>query len=72
MAEQWVGAVIGEMHMNRIKQVDLAKAMDVTPEYLNAILNGKRSPVGAEQRIRSALDNLIFSQHHNDTTSPIR
>lgn len=68
MPEQWTAAVIGKMHLLKVKQIDLAEQMGVTAEYLNAILNGKRCPAGAEQRVNAALDAIISQQHHSTTT----
>ena len=62
MSEQWIASVVGEMHINRVSQKDIATQMNVTPEYVNAILNGHRSPAGAEQKFRAALNDIIRSR----------
>lgn len=70
MPEQWTATVIGKMHLMKVKQVELAEQMGVTAEYLNAILNGKRCPAGAEQRVNAALDAII-AQQEDSTTSQV-
>lgn len=59
MPEQWTADFIGEMHLNRIKQTELAAALGITPEYVCTILNGNRSPKGAEQKFRKALEQIV-------------
>ena len=62
MSEQWIASVVGKMHINRVSQKDIAMQMNVTPEYVSAILNGHRSPAGAEKKFRAALDAIIKSR----------
>lgn len=62
MPAQWTAEIVGILHANRIKQTELAAHMGVTPEYLSMVLNGKREPAGAEQKIRDALAKLLSAQ----------
>lgn len=57
--ENWIANAIGEMHVNGIKQEDVAKKMGVRRDYLNKILNGKKSPANAETRIMTAISDII-------------
>lgn len=59
MSEQWIAALVGEMHINRITQKEVAAKLVVTPEYVSAILNGHRSPAGAQQRFEQAVAEII-------------
>lgn len=59
MPAQWTAEIIGTMHLQKISQVQLAKFLDCTPEYVSIVLNGKRNPKGAEARFRAALEALI-------------
>lgn len=59
MAEQWIAEIVGKMHIHRIRQQDVAKALSVTPEYVSAILNGHRSPAGAQHRFEKAVADII-------------
>ena len=59
MIEKWTGALIGKMHNNGIKQVELAKKLNLTNAYVGMILRGERKPPNIRQKIESALDELI-------------
>lgn len=58
--ENWMGEIIAELHMKKIKQKDLANKMGVTNEYVCTILNGKREkvPANMEQRMREAIKQI--------------
>ena len=43
--EKWIATVVGQMHLHKIKQDDLAAALGVSRVYLNKILNGKENPI---------------------------
>jgi transcriptional regulator with XRE-family HTH domain len=45
--------------MNRISKKRLAEQLGYTPEYVSMVLNGHRSPNGAENEFSKALDELI-------------
>lgn len=59
MPEQWTAEIIGTMHIYKITIRQLADILGVTHEYAGMVLNGKRTPKGAEARFRAALDTLI-------------
>ncbi len=59
MPAQWTAEVIGKLHLYGISRVRLADAMGYTPEYVSTVLNGHRTPKGAEQRFCAALEELI-------------
>lgn len=59
MPEKWTGELVGRMHVNRITAKELAQHMGLRHEYVSAVLNGKRSPSGAEERFVQALDEII-------------
>ena len=59
MLAQWTADLVGQMHKHKISKTQLADHMGVTREYVSMVLNGHRDPVGAEQRFRTALDELI-------------
>lgn len=63
MPAQWTGAIIGEMHINKITKKQLAKHLGVTPEYVSMVLNGHREPQGAEQLFRGALAQMIAEKN---------
>lgn len=59
MPAPWTGEIVGKMHMHGITSIQLAKKLKINPKYLSAVLNGKRDPANAEQRVRAALDELL-------------
>ncbi|MGN0452119.1 MAG: helix-turn-helix domain-containing protein [Acutalibacteraceae bacterium] len=61
--EQWIANVVGKMHINKITQTELAKKMGVTNDYIWMILNGKKTPKGAETRINDAIDSILAERN---------
>lgn len=61
--EQWIAVAVGKMHINKISQSQLAKKMNVGKDYICLILNGKKKPKNAEERILSAIDELIAEKN---------
>lgn len=59
MIEKWTGQLIGKMHNNGIKQVELADKLGLTNAYVGMILRGERKPPNIRKRMESALDELI-------------
>ena len=60
--ENWIAAVVGKMHVHKIKQSELAEKLGVRRDYLNKILNGFEKPANAKERVTKALDELIASK----------
>jgi transcriptional regulator with XRE-family HTH domain len=59
MPEKWTGALIGKMHNNGIKQVELAEKLGLTNAYVGMILRGERKPPNIRQKMENALVELI-------------
>lgn len=57
--DKWIATAVGIMHINRITQIQVAKKMGVTNDYVNMILNGKLSPKNAKERIMKAIHEII-------------
>ena len=64
MPAQWTGDLVGQMHNNKITKKQLAEQMGVTPEYVSMVLNGHRTPSGAEETFRAAVNFIIQSQNN--------
>jgi transcriptional regulator with XRE-family HTH domain len=47
------------MHINKITQIEVAKKLGVTNDYISLILRGKKTPKGASERILTAIDDII-------------
>ena len=59
MPEKWTGDIVALLHLNKITKSELAAKLDCTPEWVSMILNGKRSPEGAEEKFRTAVKELV-------------
>lgn len=59
MPAQWTAEIVGKMHLGGITHKQLAEEVGWHPKYLSAVLNGKKTPSGAENKLRSALDKLL-------------
>lgn len=57
--EHWIAEVVGLMHIHKITQIDLAKHIGVTNDYISLILRGKKSPKNIEERLKIAVDEII-------------
>lgn len=59
LPKEWTGDLVGLMHNNRITFAQLAEKLGVTNRYVSMVINGHREPAGAEQRFRTAVNELI-------------
>lgn len=59
---QWITEAAGKMYVNKITQIDLAKHMGVTNDYISLIMRGKKRPRNIEKRIMQAIDDLIANK----------
>ncbi len=63
MPAQWTGDVVYELHMAGITGKELAEKLGYTRQYVSEILNGHKSPNGAEARFRAALEELVAEKY---------
>jgi ribosome-binding protein aMBF1 (putative translation factor) len=63
MIEKWTGTLIGKMHNNGIKQIELAQKLKFTNAYVGMILRGERKPPNIRKKMESALDELILEKN---------
>lgn len=59
MLAQWTADVVGQMHKWKISMKQLADHIGVSREYVSMVLNCHREPAGAEQKFKTALNELI-------------
>ena len=59
MSAQWTGELVGKMHTMKIKKKELACKLNLHEKYVSAVLNGHEEPKGAEERFKTALEELI-------------
>lgn len=58
--EKWTAKTVGRMHLHEITQKEIAAHLGVTNNYISMIINGKKTPKGAEERINRAIDEIIL------------
>lgn len=63
MVNEWIGEAIGLMHINKIQAKEVAKHIGITPEYFSMIMNGKKKPKNAEQKIMKAISEIIAAKN---------
>lgn len=54
------------MHVNKIKQKDIAKKKGVTREYIGMILAGTKTPANAQEMITTAIDEIIEERKNKE------
>lgn len=59
MPEEWTGELIGKMHNANVTYDDLANELGCGKAYISMLLNGKRNPKGAKERLCSAFEQVI-------------
>lgn len=59
MPEIWTGELIGKMHNANVTYDDLAEESGWGKTYISMILNGKRFPQGAKERLCEAFERII-------------
>lgn len=64
--EKWTGRLVGRMHNERIDAKELAAEIGVTPAYISMILNGKRNPPGARERLEKAINAILEKRKNID------
>ena len=57
--EKWTGKLIGNMHVEGITYDDLAKELEVTKAYVSMILNGRKRPPNARERLEAAFAAVL-------------
>ena len=59
MPEKWTAELLGDMHLAHVTGKELAAEAGWHPKYLSVVLNGHRTPKGAEQTLRAALERIV-------------
>lgn len=58
MPEEWTGRLIGDMHNAGVSRAEVARELDVSTAYVTMVLNGIRTPKGAEEKLRAAFERV--------------
>lgn len=57
---EWAADLIGDMFRADVKQIELARKIGVSREFLNRVLLGKKkAPAGAPERYRKAFEEIL-------------
>lgn len=59
MKDKWTGDAVGKMHVHEITELKLAEHLKWHPKYLSSVLNCRSKPKSAEEKVMSALDEMI-------------
>lgn len=70
--ELWISFAVGKMHINKISNIMLARKLGWSCQYVSEILNGKRTPKKAQEKIEKAIDELISERRNQDEISEHR
>lgn len=56
---KWTGDLVGKMHVNKVKNSDLAKELGVTEAYISMMLNSKRNTKGMREKLEKAYEAVL-------------
>lgn len=56
---KWTGDLIGKMHNYHVTYDELSTKLGISKGYISMVLNGRRTPPGAQERFEKALEELI-------------
>ncbi len=62
---EWTGDAVKRMHLNDIKQSEIAEVMGVSREIVCKTLSGKYQMKDGEARINAAIDFVIENRNQN-------
>ena len=68
MPARWTADLLGKMHFAGVTAKQLAAEVGWNPKYLSVVLNGHREPNGAEERFRTAVQEIIQGNSKGTTT----
>lgn len=66
MPEEWTGDIVKKMHMNQITNEEIGMELGYSKSYVGMILNGKRKPAGAQEKMEQAVENIIARKNGED------
>ena len=58
MPEEWTGRLIGDMHNAGVSRAEVSRELGVSTAYVTMVLNGIRTPKGAEEKLRAAFERV--------------
>ena len=67
-APEWTGDIVRDMHLNNISIGSLADRVGITREWAGKVLHGQRTPAGAEEKFRRAVEEIIRERDSHEVT----
>lgn len=64
--ETWTGELIGKMHNEHVTYQELADALGVQKSYISMILNCKKQPKNAKERLNEAFELVLRKREVED------
>lgn len=60
----WIEKAVGKMHRFKISNIELAEHLNVSPQYISEILNGRivKRGTGTKEKILTAIDEIIANK----------
>lgn len=62
----WTAHLVGLMHLEGISQKELSKELGWGEKYLSAVLNGRRAPVDAEEKVSQAFARISIKKDRRE------
>ncbi len=59
MGENWIANIVGLMHINKVKQVELARELGISPQFLCSVLSGKRTSKRVQESAANAISDIV-------------
>lgn len=59
MKPNWTGDLISKMHVHEVTYEELARELGVGKPYVGMILNGRRNPPDAKERLQAAFERVL-------------
>lgn len=57
--DRWTGELLGKMHVQKVTREDLAAELGVSLAYVSMILNCRKTPKDAEERLNNAFQAIL-------------
>lgn len=59
MGENWIANIVGLMHINKVKQTELARELGISPQFLCSVLGGKRTSKRVQESAADAISDIV-------------
>ncbi len=59
----WTGEACKLMHIHDIKAADVTELLNWSTPYFSDVINGKKTPAGAEEKVMGAINAIIAERN---------